>query len=60
MAHTTAADEAFSVAPRKWSVGGYDVDRVLDVGCLGNVGALGAGKVQGSSHVLKLKFLLLF
>ena len=59
MAHTTAVDEALSMAPRKRSVCGYDVDRVLNVVCLDNVGVLGAGKVQGSSYVLKPKLLFL-
>ena len=59
MAHTPAADEALSMASCKWSVGGYDVDRVLDVVFLNSVGVLGAGKVQGSSHILKPKFLFL-
>ena len=47
--HTPATHEALSMAPRERSVGGNDVDRVLDVVCLYSVGVLGAGKVQGPS-----------
>lgn len=60
MAHTPAADEALYMAPRKRSVGGYDVDRVLDLVCVYRVGVLGAGKVHGPSRVLKAKKILCF
>jgi hypothetical protein len=55
-AHTPAADEALSLAPRKWSPDCYDVDHVLDLVCLHSVGVLGAGEVQGPSRILKPKF----